>query len=425
MNGSHQAVRSTLRTLLWARWAIQILFGTAAILCLFWPGFVAPLFGGATDAQRGPVLALVVLGWAALGAVTAHRLVRTVPPGPAVPGILLLVDTSALTALLALTGGAGNPFTALYFVPLTLATQVSPLWSWVVTSACAAGFAGLFLLAPGPAPGGLHAHGFAEHLYGMWLAFVLSGALVAFFVHRIATAVTRERKELESLRAHALADRHLTALGTLAAGAAHELGTPLATMAVLIDELPVMTAAERPEALAELRRAVRRCSDILRCMTTPDLRASARSSTGAPCWNLPELADQLESSGTALSIAVSAAARGMTLRQPQAVLAQVVRELVANAEAARSTRIRVELDRAGEQAVVTVRDDGHGMAEEVHSAAFDPFFSTRTGGMGMGLYLARTQVRQLGGTIHLATRPGAGTAVTLAVPATPPWDHAS
>jgi two-component system sensor histidine kinase RegB len=263
----------------------------------------------------------------------------------------------------------------------------------------------------------------------MWVAFCVSGLLITYFVHRIALSLSRQRHELVRLREQALQDRHLASLGTLAAGAAHELGTPLGSIHLLVGELPHMTQAEREDAVATIQREVARCKGIVHRMASPELSVKALAADGGgPAWSLSALGEQArqvaEGSGVPLRVQGS---RDVELRQPREALEQMVRELVANAIDACRRRndgggaVTVVLATNGEDVIVEVRDEGVGMEPEVAANAFDPFYSTKVEGegMGLGLYLARAQLRQLGGTLELQSTPGRGTTLRMIVPAQP------
>ena len=459
--------RITLRNLIAARW---VLIGLVAIAVLIDVVVDERSAGGLLPRSDHPVgIVACVIAWALLnvGSTVALRRDRA---SEQLAGVHLLIDAVALTLLLSLSGGPANPFTILYFLPITLATQVSPRWTWTLAGVCLACFAGLFVLAaveddpavedgvavedPNPdphahhhhpdaqhetdhggtqaatdeAPASAHAEHFADHQRGMWVAFGITGVLMTVFVHRTALALARERDELARLRQTALEDRHLTAVGTLAAGAAHELGTPLATISLLVDELPHMSSAEAHDAHATIRSQLARCKLIVSRMASPELRVSALGA--GESWLLRELIDELGALSIDVPLRIEAAATigERRCRQPFEVLSQLLRELISNAaEACRRTGdptrgVELRLHERDGRLAIDVIDEGVGMDAAGLASAFDPFHSTRPEGqgMGLGLYLARAHLRQLGGTIELDSAPGRGTSVHVELPLADP-----
>lgn len=405
---------------------------------------------------RWMMLGLIALGWALqlIGPTLFHRIVSWFPPQPepigtgvvvvvmalanvlterlvlargrattAIAGAHLLLDAAAMTALLALSGGVSNAFTTMYFVPMTLATQLSPRWTWAIGGACLLGFATLFVLAPAPAGPPGHEEHFVGHIRGMWVAFGMSAAFMITFVHRIATSQERQRAELERLKIAAQQDRQLAALGTLAAGAAHELGSPLGTIGVLVGDLQYMDAKEQAESIATIKQELLRCKHILQQMSSPETRVASLGAAAEP-WQLASIAAEVRAMGAEVKTQVSEAARaGAATTQPAEVVLQVVRAVVSNAlDACRakpgSAGVVVEVDAADDQATIRVADDGVGMPPAAAAAAFDPFFSTKAEGkgMGLGLFLARAHLRKLGGTIELTSEIGRGTTVVVRFP---------
>lgn len=461
---SRASARITLRSLIAARWVLVALV-LVAVVVVWLAGQRLP--SGLLPSSEHPLVFLIVLlAWAALNLLSMLALRRDRASETRAGGHLL-IDALALTALLGLSGGSANPFTILYFLPITLATQVSPRWTWALAITCLLGFAGLFVLVPldppvpEPAPlaasepthtehdhathtehdhaahvqasppaadasaaTGGHAEHFAGHQRGMWVAFGIAGMLMTVFVHRTALALARQRSELAKLRQTALEDRHLAAIGTLAAGAAHELGTPLGTIKLLVDELPHMPEPEREGALTTVREQLGRCKLIVSRMASPELRVSALGA--GESWPLGELREELDELGldVPLRVELPEPLASACTRAPLEVVAQLLRELVANAaEACRRTGdptrgIVVSARRLGDRVELVVADAGVGMDDATLASAFDPFFTTRPegSGMGMGLYLARAHLRQLGGGITIESKPGKGTRVRIDVP---------
>lgn len=427
MPGERSSAEITLRLYVQARWVLLVLIAFGWTAQAMSPGlfsWVVSWFPPPPEPRgTAAVVILLVVGnvWVRLRVLGRQRATTTIA------GVHLLVDSVALTALLALSGGVTNSFTTMYFVPMTLATQLSPRWTWAVAATSLLGFAALFVLAPAPAGPPGHEHHFLGHIRGMWVAFGMSAAFMTYFVHRIALSLARQRAELARLRLAAEQDRQLAALGTLAAGAAHELGSPLGTVAMLVGDLAVMSEAERGEAITTIREELQRCKHIVGQMSSPELRVRSLG-RASEAWSLARLAEEVPPGSTGevrLHVEVDASANRARTTQPIEVLGQIVRAVVANAvdacrQSAGSTGVRLRVAAEGEQARVTVIDDGVGMAPQAAAAAFDPFFSTKPEGqgMGLGLYLARAHLRALGGTIELESQPGHGTTVQVRFPLT-------
>lgn len=468
---SESSTGITLRGLIVARWVmLGILCAITAIQLLLARtlGHSVVWFDWFPGGSESPLFLATLAIWALINLATAQFVHRGGHATTALAGVHLLIDAAALTVLLAVSGGATNPFTTLYFVPITLATLVSPRWTWALAAFGFAGFAGLLLLPPpdmpmhGPPlegmpetadtahtpeppdmPGmadtpdtadmpGMHAADpdpaggpgphFEGHLQGMWVAFGVTGVLVTYFVHRIAISLARQRRELEQLREAALRNRHLTAMGTLAAGAAHELGTPLGTLALLASEFRHMDEPERKAALETMGREIRRCKSILHRMDSPELRVEALGHGSVAPWRLADLEREMETDA-AVAIRTRFSTDDARTTQPREVLGQVLRELVANATHACESRpgaegIEVILQVVEDEILLVVQDDGVGMDPGTSAAARDPFFTTRPegAGMGLGLYLAEAHVHQLGGTLAIDSAPDQGTTVTVTIP---------
>lgn len=180
---------------------------------------------------------------------------------------LFCLDILCLTAILMLTGGASNPFSLLYLVQITLsATILSKRWTWFLGLLSILCFGALFRwYVPIPLIEGHHGgEGHDLHLTGMWIGFAVAAFLIALFSGKISEALRARETKLLSLQRQLAAKERLASLATLAAGAAHELSTPLATIAVVAKELEhFATHVEQNEAVAEDSRLIR--SEVERC----------------------------------------------------------------------------------------------------------------------------------------------------------------
>jgi two-component system sensor histidine kinase RegB len=371
-------------------------------------------------------LLLALVGVGALSNLALWWRLRTDQASSAfLPGLALGLDTLLLTGLLYLSGGPANPFTVLYLVHITLAAVVMRgAWAWGLGILSTAGFGLLFLdhvpvhslMHMGHEPGALNLH-----LVGMWVAFAVAAALIASFVGRVARALRNRERELALWRERAARQAHLASLATLAAGVAHELATPLGTIAVASTEVHhgAQALGRAGEAIANdaalIRREAGRCRGIL------DRMAGAG---GELAGEQPEfvrwqdLGRELQGeAATAGQIAVEAGPGGALV--PRQALLRVLRALVTNALSAGGTApVRVKLLSAHGQAVLEVEDQGCGMTPDVLERAGEPFFTTRPAGqgMGLGLFLARSLAEQLGGSFRLESEADAGTRVSILLP---------
>ncbi len=347
-------------------------------------------------------------------------------------GAALLLDVAALTALLYESGGPSNPFGAVYLVYVTLAAVLLPrAYTTATVAACALGYGLLFLdsvpLGGLDDPHAMHAGGggplFLAHLYGMYVALVLAALLVGYFVSRLAGAVRLREAELSRARAQAANAERLAALTTLCAGAAHELGTPLGTIALAASELARAADELAAERVAQDARLIR--SEVDRCRAILD-RMAARfgEATGDRPARMP-VADVVE----AVRALLPDGERGRVVfitdpsevELPLGAVAQALANLVDNALHAAEGEVEVRIAQTGGELHLAVRDRGPGMPAEVLRRATDPFFTTKDAGrgMGLGLYLCQVTAERLGGRLSLRSEPGQGTEAALIVPAPP------
>ncbi|MGM0578704.1 MAG: ATP-binding protein [Myxococcota bacterium] len=364
-------------------------------------------------------LAAVVLA-SNIGAAVWVGAQRPVPQA-LVAGVLAL-DVAVLTAMLYVTGGPANPFSLLYMVYIALApVLLGRRWSLIVTVLAVVGFGLLFVLHD--AWKGGHDHGSMRmHLEGMWVATAITAALIAWFVHEIRGALARRDAELAELRRIGARSDKLAALATMAAGAAHELATPLGTIAVASRELQRDLETRDDGGLAEdaalIRQEVDRCRDIL-----GRLRSGSGQSPGEGAYPVTVaqlLGAVMARADRAQPVVVYDAIPDVRVDVPLDAVAGAVRNLLDNARAASPPDAPVELEATadGDDVILRVRDHGHGMPPEVLARVGEPFFTTRSPGegMGLGVYVARGVVGPLGGTLELSSEPGEGTTATIRLP---------
>ncbi|MBK8163091.1 MAG: HAMP domain-containing histidine kinase [Gammaproteobacteria bacterium] len=369
-----------------------------------------------------PVAAMsaVVLAHVLLNLYTAWRLRRPSPVRERELYVQLALDILAFGALLYLSGGATNPFSFLLLLPLTVSAAALPQRYSYATAGLAIGGYSLLMLfyRPLPQPS---AHGFHMHVVGMWIGFVLSAALIAYFVTRMGIALREHQQRLAHARERALRDERLLALGTLAAGAAHELGTPLATMAVVTDELARECAddARLGRRLAIVRAQIDRCKQVLSGLS--EQAGEARAESGRKLglrayldalieqWHRrrPEVRHQVDWTG--------AQGAGPWIVVDR-TLDQALYNLLDNAADASPDSVEIVAGWDEDTLRIKVCDRGPGFRPEDLARAGQAFFTTKDGGQGLGLYLALATVTRYGGSLDMHNRGSGGACVHLTLP---------
>jgi two-component system sensor histidine kinase RegB len=346
-----------------------------------------------------------------------------------VAGVVVL-DTLCFTAALMLTGGPDNPYNILYLVHVAISAVILPRWfaRGLAAFACLC-FGAVFRFhrnVPRFSGGDTNLH-----LVGLWFAFAIATLLVTVFCGKISELLRDREESLLRLTQQLHQKDRLASLATLAAGAAHELNTPLATIAVIARELERYATVTQPnEAIALdsglIRSEVDRCREILERM----------SADGAdPAGETPEAitaAGFLEEFHEGLTEAERGRVRietddpGMLLVIPMRAVEQALTALVRNAIDASPEDEAVVLaarpagPRHEGNVRFVVRDRGCGMSEETLRRVGDPFYTTKDPGKGMGLgvFLTRTLADRLGGYLTFES-PDQGTVATLEIPRAP------
>ena len=368
-----------------------------------------------------PLLGIVALEAASNLAATA--LGRRRPARQAWMAGLMAGDVVMCTGLLFFTGGPANPFSFLYLVQIALAaTTLTSAWTWALT-ALALGCSAVLFLWHRPLPVS-HELYMDLHLRGMWVAFGVAASFIVYFLLRIRRALALREAELAASRRMAARQERLASLATLAAGAAHELSTPLGTIAVVMTELQrrASTLAADPEALEDLRLVrgqVDRCRAILERMSTDAGETIGEGPVSTPLGALIEgaLADLSPVNPVRRDVVAEAAA--WRVRVPPRAFGQALRGLVKNAQEASppGAPVSVAIRDDGGAVAVEVSDRGPGIPASVLERVGEPFFTTKpTGkGMGLGVFLARTTLERLGGNVRI-TSSAEGTRASLVLP---------
>lgn len=390
------SANSFLRTLCSLRW-VAIAGQAATVLVASGPLQVSlplvPLWGG--------VVALVLFNlYASLLPARSEEL------SPGVAFLHLMVDMVVLTWMVAWSGGVTNPFGLLFLVLIALAALALPR-DWALTATlvsvagyCVSGVFGRPLVSPHD-----------EHtlvLWGMAANFLISAAVVSYFLTRLAAGLRSRERELAALRERFTRNEGIVALATHAAAMAHELNTPLATMTLLADEIAEQAQTEQMRSdAATLGQLLTLCRERIRSLAVPSRVDLVRVVSQ---WKLVRPTIELSRTGTLPA----------SLRVEPAI-AHLIQALLNNAadagEEAGDLRVELHLEYQGGVLRGEVRDHGMGIdpARPLLPAS-GLFHSGKPQGLGVGLALSHATVEQLGGEITLAAAEDGGTRISFVLP---------
>ncbi len=367
-----------------------------------------------------PAFSLLGL-WTIISIVTWRRLKHPEPVGSRELLLHIGIDLVMLTALLAVSGGPANPLTALYLPPVAIAAAVLPVrHAWLVALLGVAAYSLLWKFSL-PLTVEDVDRAMQMHLTGMWLTFAVSALLIAGFVGRITVALREREQQLAAAREQALRDERIVALGNLAAGAAHELGTPLATMAVITGELardPALPTDLR-EDVTLLGEQIGACKGIISGLAE---RAGLTRAEGGNALPADRWIEQLVTRWRSLRPQV---APRLTLSGEQGsaprlfaetTLEQALLNLFNNAADASPHDVEIVAQWNAERLRVDVLDRGPGIDAALLAQAGREIFSTRSEGAGIGLFLAHAALNRYGGTIAMEPRAGGGTLTRVDLP---------
>ena len=413
-------VRLALPEIVRMRW-IAVAVGSAVLLA------ASRLLGG--------VLSYPILwGVLAFTAVSNLWLARRAggPHPQRLAGLALAADIVSLTVLLAESGGPHNPFALLYAIPVAMAAMVgSAYWVWLLAAIAAAGYAASFLSHRSVhfwhdsiALPGIGA-AVELHLLGMWISIVVVSVFTIAFIQRLLKVMTDYERALREAEHRLSHTERLAALTALAAGAAHELASPLGTVAIVARELERKANRHGSEEYGAdatlIRDEVDRCREILDRMARA-VRDGSAPETGtrsvADLWDLlsAELGEEIERVRFDNELSDPTESLPIPAIQLAPLLIPLIRNAFDATGAAGSARpVEVHVRRELDAVRVDVCDHGTGMRADVLARAAEPLFTTKAerGGSGLGLFLVQVVCEALGGQLVLDSSAGGGTRASL------------
>ena len=333
----------------------------------------------------------------------------------------LVFDLTALGVMLYLTGGATNPLVSLLLLPVTIAALALPrIWA-ASLAGLAIGYYSVLMQYSLPLAVDDVARATQLHLGGMWVTFVVSSLLLAWLIGRMTEALRSRDAQLAAVREQALRNAQVVMLGQQAAGAAHALGSPLATMTILAGELaqdqrlPDDVHADAALLLEQLAQCKRCIGQMVQQAGVTRAGESAAMSTAMTlqAW-LTGVLERWHSVWPRASCRLECADQAKSLRVTLGIqVEQALTNLLDNAARMSPADVRVTAEYQPESLCIAVCDTGPGFSAAVmENAGRAPQLASAQGN-GMGLWLTRSMVESLGGSLRLENTASGGRAVLM------------
>lgn len=338
--------------------------------------------------------------------------------------LALLVDVAALTLQLYLAGGLTNPFAFLYLMQIILSAVLLKPWSsWAIVAVTLACLASLALFSEPLALPPDHSNGlFSLYVEGTLICFLLNAGLMVFFITRINGNLRAGDALLADLRQRAVEEDHIVRMGLLASGAAHELGTPLATLSVILGDwkrMPVIASnAGLLEDITEMEAQLQRCKSIVSgvLLSAGEARGESSAKTTLNTF-LDTLAEDWRRSRPINAFDYRNLVEQDLPVAFDSAVKQMMVNVLDNAFEASPDWLSLEVRRQGQLLQLEVSDRGPGFPDWMLAQLGKPYQSTKSEpGHGLGLFFVVNVARKLGGEVVASNRPGGGASVRLSLP---------
>ena len=347
----------------------------------------------------------------------------------------LIIDIAFFSVLLYLSGGASNPFISYYLIPVSIAAITLPRALSICTALSALSCYSLLLyyyvpleaIAPMSADHLNHSDTGAGnlHILGMWANFSISTLIITYFISSMASTLKRQQQQMSDQREIQLRDEQLLAVGTLAAGTAHELGTPLNTMKLIVDDL-IADANQSEADLTLLNQQIETCKSTLKrlLMTAEESQSSQHKPRQLRIY-FSELVERWQLMRPSLNASIEISEAPMlALFHP--TIDQSILNLLNNAADASPEKVEIYINWTRESATLDIRDYGAGLDPLKIDELGEPFVTDKADGLGLGLFLSRATLTRFGGTVSLQNAANGGTHTQITLPlqsvANNPWE---
>lgn len=336
----------------------------------------------------------------------------------------LLVDVTTLTAQLYLSGGATNPFSFLYLLQVILGAVLLRAWSvWTMVAITGACFTGLTLFyRPLALPVDYYGMLFGPYIEGTLICFALNASLLVIFITRINRNLRARDARLADLRERAAEEEHIVRMGLLASGAAHELGTPLSTVSVILGDwrrMPVIAEdAQLLEEIDEMQAQVQRCKTIVGgiLLSAGEARGDSPVATTIRTF-LDDLVQEWRDTRPVARFSYENQFGEDLSIVSDSAIKQMIYNVLDNALEASPRWVGLDVAREGDALKLTITDSGLGFQPEMLAQLGKPYQSSKgRPGAGLGLFLVSNVARTLHGGVSAHNRPEGGAIVTLTLP---------
>lgn len=371
------------------------------------------------------LIAFALIAMALLNLLSFTRLRSPLPLTQLEFFFQLVADIVFYVCLLYQVGGVGNPFSALLLIPLIIsATSLPKQFTWATGLLVTISYSVLMrYFIPINLPDTGHQHQSTAllnlHLAGMWINFILTAALITWFVVNIRESLQRQELKLNRTRELNLRNQQLLSLATMAAGTAHEIGTPLATMRVVLHEMQLDNSdnQELLEDIELLQSQVENCTDRLKHLAESVKQEQKDSRPLPAALFFREILDRW----LLLRPTASFTPPVFELSNEAYILSSIPLQqafinLLNNAADASSEPLQIELTSDLQQILFTIRDQGPGIPLEQAEKLGSPFITTKGKGLGIGLFLTASALDSYGGEVRLFNHPEGGTLTEVTLP---------
>lgn len=337
---------------------------------------------------------------------------------------LFVFDTVQLGVLIYLTGGLANPFVIMLIAPVTVSATVLPQRDTVLLVMLVIAISTMLSIFHNPLPWGDTLFDMPQlYIIGLWTALVLTTVFLATYAGIVSRQSRTLARGLAEARLTMAREQQMVALGSLATAAAHKLGSPLNTITLIAHDLDqsakdVDNEDIRQDILAMIEET-ERCRKILAELNQDAIKLGQETDDPVPVKALvSSLIDERFEDVLGL-IHVSGEAEDNSpepkvIRRPE--LLHPLETIIENAAQFTTTKVHVNIIWNAQTLRITIDDDGPGFQSAVLSRLGDPYTSSRPGKdghMGLGVFIAKTMVEQLGGEIKLSNRKNGGARVEV------------